>query len=206
MQSSLAVDWHSPDMAAAVPSPHLSVDETGMSPADWDTIFANPLNPSMFAVLAANGVLGPPTPSPAPASIPLPAMSPPSSSLYDAYNPSSAMGKQRVQQQQQQPMMRSDRPTLGLAPSLWMTPAASSTNYNVYPTTATLPSVSPSTSIQIPQSAHSQRSPHSPQSPPASVVSNSNSLRSRGSSSNSNSLKAGGSSVSTTLFTDLFQR
>ncbi|KAJ3501505.1 hypothetical protein NMY22_g18906 [Coprinellus aureogranulatus] len=109
----------------------------------------------MFAVLAANGVLGAPSPSPAAPSIPLPTMSPPSSSLYGAYGPTNTMGKPRVQQQQQ-PMMRSDRPSLGLNPSLWMTPAAPSTNYNV-----------------VSSNSNSQRS---------GASSNSNSLRTGGSS------------------------
>ncbi|KAF5317310.1 hypothetical protein D9611_003787 [Ephemerocybe angulata] len=204
MESSLAVDWHSPDMAhAGLNSPHHPVDETGMSPSDWDTIFANPLNPSMFAVLAANGVLGPPTPSPAPAQIPLPSSS---SSLYEAYNSNSNMGKPRVQQQQQhqQPMMRNDRPSLGLSSSLWMTPAAPAPFLNVYPTT-TVPSTTPPSSIRIPQSTQPRISPTT--SPAASLASNANSLhshRSGTSSTKSASGKGGGSSVGTSMFSDLF--
>ncbi|KAJ2918017.1 hypothetical protein MD484_g2382, partial [Candolleomyces efflorescens] len=184
---------------AGLASP-VGCDESSMSPGDWDTIFANPLNPSMFAVLAANGILGPPTPSPAPAQLSVPTAAP----SYDAYSAAPSMSKPRVQQQHQQ-VMRSDRPAMGLPPSLWMTSAAPAPSYNVYPTPA-MPNTSPTSSILIPQS-RTQRSPQSPTSPSASVVSNTNSLhshRSGGSGSVATSVKGGGSSVGTTLFTDLF--
>ena len=183
MESALA--W------SPTPTPH---DDDGMTPAMWDKVFASPLDPSIFALLAANGVLGPPTPGPAPE--PMPTMAQSSSSLYEPYG-GPAVAKPRVQQQSQQQTMRNDRPALGLPPSLWMTSAAPTTNYNVYPAPAALPSSSPSSSILIPR-----RSPQSPISPSASVVSNTNSLhshRSGGSTSTSVTGKASG-----TVFTDLF--
>ncbi|RXW25616.1 hypothetical protein EST38_g241 [Candolleomyces aberdarensis] len=175
-------------------------DESTMSPADWDNIFANPLNPSMFAALAANGILGPPTPSPAPAQLSVPMVAP----SYDAY-PTASMSKSRVHQQPQ-PVMRSDRSALGIPPTLWMTSTAPAPSYNVYPTPA-MPSASPTTSILIPQSSRTQKLPQSPTSPPASLASNTNSLhshRSGGSGSVATSVKGGGSSIGTALFTDLF--
>ncbi|KAF8993676.1 hypothetical protein BDQ17DRAFT_1401548 [Cyathus striatus] len=57
----------------APPRPHPadpSLNLSDLSNADWSTLFSSPLNPSIFAALAANGVIGPvdPAPSSLPAS------------------------------------------------------------------------------------------------------------------------------------------
>ncbi|KAF8973304.1 hypothetical protein BDZ97DRAFT_1912855 [Flammula alnicola] len=105
-----------------------TTDIHSLSQQDWSNLFSAPLNPTVFAALAANGVLGTPSSLPAPAttahhySHPVPASPPPDAAWSSyPYNPTYSYP--------------GERSNPALPPSLWMSSSSSSsrTAYQHHP-------------------------------------------------------------------------
>ena len=63
-----SVPFHTPPLPPSELTSQSS-SHSPLPPADWNTVFSSPLDPSTFAALIASGVLGPATPS-VPSSLP----------------------------------------------------------------------------------------------------------------------------------------